>query len=68
MGRIQSGCKGCMKRYPGCHGECESYREFRAWIEQRNAEMRKDAESRRDQVMFISRFLKELHKGRRTVK
>lgn len=30
---IKSNCRGCEKRYPGCHDHCESYQEAQAeWL------------------------------------
>lgn len=30
---IKSTCRGCEKRYPGCHDHCESYQEAQAeWL------------------------------------
>lgn len=33
-------CKGCEKRYPGCHAKCPDYAEFKKAVEAEN-EMRR---------------------------
>lgn len=30
MAAINYGCKGCNKRYPGCHDHCETYQSTKA--------------------------------------
>ena len=49
----KTNCRGCAKRYPGCHSKCEDYirarAEYDAW---REAE-RKDAAARADQFRRI---------------
>lgn len=65
---VRSCCKDCVDRQVGCHSECERYKEFRKLVEKRNKEIQKDIEARRDQVMFIERFKKEIRKGRRVIR
>lgn len=31
-------CKDCTDRHPGCHGECDSYKEYRKVIDKMHAE------------------------------
>lgn len=38
-------CKGCEKRYPGCHSKCEGYISWRAELDKRNAEIRAEKEA-----------------------
>ena len=35
-------CKGCLKRFPGCHSSCEDYKEFRARLDAINKKKRKE--------------------------
>lgn len=49
-----SPCHGCVapKRYPGCHGKCKDYKEWKA-----GEQVKKDAERRRkeeESAMFAS--------------
>ena len=39
-------CKGCEKRYIGCHSECDDYIKERQELDKKNAEIRKQKESR----------------------
>lgn len=34
-------CKDCSDRYPGCHGKCPGYAEWRTYLENINEERRK---------------------------
>ncbi len=38
-------CKGCEKRYPGCHSKCSGYISWRAELDKRNAEIRAEKEA-----------------------
>lgn len=40
-------CKGCPNRYPGCHGECETYKKERAAFDEKKAELEKYKEAKR---------------------
>ena len=39
---MKNSCKGCPKRHPGCHSDCESYAQYRkkidAWNEHKEKE------------------------------
>ena len=61
-------CKDCGDRYVGCHSVCERYSEFRKFVEERNKEIMKDSEARRDQILSVERFKKEIRKGRRVIR
>lgn len=43
---MKSQCKGCTKRYVGCHDHCEHYKAFCSWVHEikaaRKQEMLKD--------------------------
>lgn len=32
--RAPNKCKDCTDRYPGCHGECDNYKEYRKTIDE----------------------------------
>ena len=44
MIRNESPCLGCENRHIGCHGKCDSYKEFRAELDRINAERLEQAE------------------------
>lgn len=43
---FKSDCKGCDKRYPGCHDHCESYLSAKAEYEKTKALSKADEELR----------------------
>lgn len=38
---IQTSCKDCKKRIPGCHDECDNYKDFKAQKKLENDNARK---------------------------
>lgn len=61
MARV-SGCKGCDRRAPGCHGTCEDYREYNEEREKiRNARARSQAYDN----YYYGAKRRDYHKGRR---
>lgn len=40
-------CHGCQKRYQGCHGSCEAYRQEKAYYDERKAQADKEKEIKR---------------------
>lgn len=41
MTKMIFSCKGCEKRYPGCHAVCETYKQEKAELDASKEEMRK---------------------------
>ena len=35
-GRVRSNCRGCEKRFPGCHDKCKDFQQYKA---EREAEL-----------------------------
>lgn len=44
MKRPIAPCKGCEERRPGCHGECDLYKTFRAALDEFNEQIQHDRE------------------------
>ena len=38
---MKNKCLDCPDRYPGCHGECESYKKFRDELDKMNEHKKK---------------------------
>lgn len=55
-------CKDCTERHLRCHGECEKYKEFVAWNEERLAK-RREAVSLRN--FHIERKMRNVERKRR---
>lgn len=36
---METWCKDCEDRHPGCHGKCEKYAEFKQWREERKKQI-----------------------------
>ena len=49
----KTNCRGCTKRYPGCHDKCEDYKQARAEFEKEKKEERKQKEAAADQMRRI---------------
>ena len=49
----KTNCRGCTKRYPGCHSKCEDYIKARAEYDEWREAERKDAAARADQFRRI---------------
>lgn len=49
----KTNCRGCTKRYPGCHDHCESYQAWKAWHDKKTAAERLDQEAHSDQYRRI---------------
>ncbi len=45
-------CKDCTKRTPTCHGECEDFKEFTKWNEERKKRVKKAEAKYRDQFYY----------------
>lgn len=46
-------CKGCTKRYIGCHAECEDYKKFRAEKDEKNAERYRRRKANQDRYAIM---------------
>lgn len=55
-------CKDCAERHLHCHGECDKYKEFSAWNEERLAKKR-EAVSMRN--FHIERKMRNVERKRR---
>lgn len=33
-------CKGCPRKTPGCHDQCQAYKEFQVVVKQKNANLK----------------------------
>lgn len=64
-------CKDCDKRHPGCHAECETYKQDKAaWDEKREAQLKERHIAGRlyqQRQMAVSKAMKNRHPGRRGI-
>ena len=58
-------CRGCEKRYPGCHGKCEDYQAARAECEAGKEKERRDKDREADQFRRIVEAEKRSGRWRR---
>lgn len=58
-------CRGCEKRYPGCHGKCEDYKQARAVYDRQKAKERRDKELEADQFRRVVEAEKRSGRWRR---
>lgn len=61
---ISANCKGCTKRYIGCHSTCEIYKAYRAKIDEANQARHTEALNQ-DFCMSLKRKIvkRQEHKG-----
>lgn len=62
--KMNTCCKKCVRRYPGCHAECEDYMEFRAEKDSMNAKRREANEGEWDIDSYILHIRERIRKGR----
>jgi len=43
----ENNCRGCSRRYVGCHAVCDSYNNFKRALEERKETIRKEREENR---------------------
>lgn len=55
-------CKDCTERHLHCHSECEKYKEFSVWNEERLSKKRRDVGLRN---FHIERKIKNIERKRR---
>lgn len=58
-------CRGCEKRYPGCHDKCEDYQAARAEFEEWKKKERRDKDREADQFRRIVEAEKRSGRWRR---
>lgn len=54
-------CKGCENRYVGCHDECEYYKAYKQYLEDKKAQERK----RRQTEYYTPRYYKQIKKAKK---
>lgn len=62
---MRAPCKDCPDRHPGCHGQCEAYKAFRAQRDAAIAEKQKDADVLNYVIMNEERISRRKHVTRR---
>lgn len=61
---VTSSCKGCEKRFVGCHATCEDYKSFKENLKMRNDIINKKKQTQVDVDGFYFRGLgKATHQG-----
>lgn len=62
---IQSPCKGCPRRFVGCHTICPEYVDFRAKVDAANAKERAARDAEKDVVAHTVQNSDNIKKSRR---
>lgn len=60
---MKNPCKDCMKRHEGCHGSCDAYISWRAWLDEINLRRRRENKVNDDYARMRLETFKKIRRG-----